>query len=180
MEIALRVHEADADEGNPEVARFLAVIAGQYAQPASVDRQRLVECELGGEVGDGSVRAGMGLLPPAIVRRACAIEGPDRGVVGPEELLVPCPLREKFRRDQPQHQDRVVSGLPPERVVQLAEDLPGIGVPRPPEIGGELRQSTKAIRYVRGLRLTQGNVHSEGPLLVASAFRLRQGFGGPP
>ena len=35
MEVSLRVHEADADERNPEVARFLAVIAGQHAESSA-------------------------------------------------------------------------------------------------------------------------------------------------
>ena len=52
VEVALRIHEADADQRHAEVARFLAVIAGQHAEAAGVDRQRLVQRELGGEVGD--------------------------------------------------------------------------------------------------------------------------------
>ncbi len=52
VEVALRIHEADADERNPEVARFLAVIAGEHTEAAGVDRQRLVERELGREVGN--------------------------------------------------------------------------------------------------------------------------------
>ena len=39
MKIALRIHEADADERYPEVAGFLAVIACQRAQAAGVNRQ---------------------------------------------------------------------------------------------------------------------------------------------
>ena len=70
MEVALRVHEADADERNPEVARFLAVIAGEHAEAAGVDRQRLMERELGGEVGDRAVRVGVAAVPPRVPRRA--------------------------------------------------------------------------------------------------------------
>ena len=55
VEVALRIHEADADERHAEVARFLAVIAGEHAEAAGVDRQRLVQRELGGEVGDRPV-----------------------------------------------------------------------------------------------------------------------------
>ncbi len=39
MEVSLRIHEADADERNPEVARFLAVVAREHPEPAGVDRQ---------------------------------------------------------------------------------------------------------------------------------------------
>ena len=52
MEVALRIHEADADERHAEVARFLAVIARQHAEAAGIDRQRLMQRELRGEVGD--------------------------------------------------------------------------------------------------------------------------------
>ncbi len=51
-EISLRVHEADADERHAEVARLLAVVAGEHAQAACVNRQRLVKRELGTEIGD--------------------------------------------------------------------------------------------------------------------------------
>ncbi len=47
VEVALRIHEADGDERHAEVAGFLAVIAGEHAQAARVDRQRLMEGEFG-------------------------------------------------------------------------------------------------------------------------------------
>ena len=50
-EIALVVVEADADERDAEVGRALDVVAGQDAEAAGVDRQRLVQAELGREVG---------------------------------------------------------------------------------------------------------------------------------
>ena len=57
-EVALGIHEPDADEGHAEVARFLAVVAGQHAEPAGIDRQRLMQRELGGEVRDRLRRVG--------------------------------------------------------------------------------------------------------------------------
>ena len=62
VEIALRVHEADAHERHAEVARLLAVVAGEYAQAPGINRQRLVERELSGEIrnrGIGEIR-----IPP--------------------------------------------------------------------------------------------------------------------
>ena len=47
LEVTLRVEEADADEGQPQVAGRLAVIAGQDAQAAGVDGQRFVQPKLG-------------------------------------------------------------------------------------------------------------------------------------
>ena len=39
MEISLRVHEADAHERHTQVACLLAVVAGEHAEAARVDRQ---------------------------------------------------------------------------------------------------------------------------------------------
>ena len=51
-EVALAVEKAHADERQPHVARGLAVIAGEDAEAARVDRQALVQAELGAEVRD--------------------------------------------------------------------------------------------------------------------------------
>src|SRR5262249_33435954 len=42
-EIALRIKEADADEGQSQVAGLLAVVAGENAEAAGIDGERLVE-----------------------------------------------------------------------------------------------------------------------------------------
>ena len=64
-EVALAVEEADADERDAEVGGALDVVAGEDAEAAGVDRQRLVQAELGGEVGDraGPQDAGVGARP---------------------------------------------------------------------------------------------------------------------
>jgi hypothetical protein len=52
VEIALAVEQADGDEGQAHVGGALAVVAGKDAEAAGVDRQALVEAELGAEIGD--------------------------------------------------------------------------------------------------------------------------------
>ena len=52
-EVALVVVEADANQRHAEIGRRLDVIAREDAEAARVDRQRLVQAELGGEVRDG-------------------------------------------------------------------------------------------------------------------------------
>src|SRR5581483_10490447 len=54
-EVALWVEEADADEGDAQIAGLFAVVAGKNAQAARVDRQRLMQPELGAKVRDGVV-----------------------------------------------------------------------------------------------------------------------------
>ena len=81
VEVALRIHEADADERHAEVARLLAVIAGEHAEAAGVDRQRLVQRELRREVGDrpGAVRrSGAATTCPARCARGRAPRSPRR------------------------------------------------------------------------------------------------------
>ena len=57
-EVALAVEEPDADGGQGHVAGRLHVVAGQDAETARVDPERLVEAVLGAEVGDRAARAG--------------------------------------------------------------------------------------------------------------------------
>ena len=52
LEVALPIEQADADEGQVQVGGGLAVVAGEDAEAAGVDRQAFVEAELGAEVGD--------------------------------------------------------------------------------------------------------------------------------
>ena len=45
-EIALRIHEADADEGKAEIAGLLAVIAGQDSESTAINGDGIVKAEL--------------------------------------------------------------------------------------------------------------------------------------
>ena len=70
-EVALVVVEPDADERNAEVGGALDVIAGQNAEAARIDRQRLVQPELGGEVRDRPRPQHAGVArAPRVLRRA--------------------------------------------------------------------------------------------------------------
>jgi hypothetical protein len=51
-EIALAVEQADGDEGQAQVGGALAVVAGEDAEAAGIDRQAFMEAELGAEIGD--------------------------------------------------------------------------------------------------------------------------------
>jgi len=52
LEIPLWIEETDPDQGQPQIAGFLAVIAGQNPKTAGVDRQGFVQAKFGREVGD--------------------------------------------------------------------------------------------------------------------------------
>ena len=51
-EVRLAVEEPDRDQRQPQVGRALEVVAREHAEAAAVDGQRLVDAELGREVGD--------------------------------------------------------------------------------------------------------------------------------
>ena len=78
-EVALVVEQADADERNAEIGGALDVVAGEHAEAAGIDGERLVEAELGGEVGDraGAQHAGI-LRAPGAGRRADTPAGGGR------------------------------------------------------------------------------------------------------
>ena len=157
--------------GIAEVARFLAVIAGEHAEAAGVDRQRLVQRELGGEVGDRPVGVGIAVLPPGVrarcaprrARRRRRRRRPGTARRWPPASSMSCDTL-------PQHQHRVVRGLPPERVIELAEHLARLRVPGPPQIVGEFGQAAAAARESRGSQLS-GAFGVRG-LCVSRRFRL--------
>ena len=141
-EVALRVHESDADERQAEVRGFFAVIAGEHAQATRIDRQRLVQRKLGGKVRDASAAEhGLLVAPPWVRDRPRLIEAEDRLVVGTEKFGIRSRCLQLLRRDPLQHLHRVVRGGPPERVIELAErsagrDRPSSTTNRVPARGG--------------------------------------------
>ena len=90
-EVALAVHEPDADQRQGHVRRGLHVVAGEDAEAAGVDAERLVEAVLGAEVGDRPVelRAVAALEP--VVRAVGHVRlelGDDVLVLGHERGVV--------------------------------------------------------------------------------------------
>ena len=67
MDVPLVVEQPDADDRRAQVAHALQVVPRQHPEAARVDGQRLVDAELGGEVGDrpGEDRPGVD-HPPAL------------------------------------------------------------------------------------------------------------------
>ena len=123
-EVALVVVEADADQRDAEVGRALDVIAGQHAEAARVDRQRLVQPELGREVGDRPRPQHAGVaLAPGVARREVLLEPP----VGVVDAAVQGELRGALvdGRDRQllQQRDRVVSETAPQAGIESRNRL---------------------------------------------------------
>ena len=146
MNVALGIHEADGDERHAQVAGLLAVIAREHAETPGVNRQRLVQRELRREVRDRPpVQLGALALAPRVVRRPRRVETRDRVVVVRQPFPVGHGALERLGRHELEHPHRVVRRLPPERIVEVAEDAARVGVPAPPEVLCEILEAMDAI-----------------------------------
>ncbi len=141
VDVALVVEEADADDRRSQVAHALQMVAGEDAQAARVDGQRLVKAELGGEVGNrpGEDRPGVDETP-AFTAGKIAPQPPVRLVDAGLYLQVLNPLIDLFRGNPTQQRHRVVVDGAPDLRLQLAEDGADVGLPGPPQILGELAE----------------------------------------
>ena len=157
-EIAGAVEEADADQGHPEVARRLAVVAGEDAEAARVDAERLVDAELHREVGDRAAQCASVLVEPAPAG-AVRVEGVDHALVGAAELRVGEQPHPVLGLDVDEELDRVVVPAPV-LGIDPGEEPGGLRRPAPPEVVGELAQALQARGEldVGGVKGT--NVHS--------------------
>jgi hypothetical protein len=76
LEISVAIEQPDADQRHAQFAGALEMIAGEDSQAAGIDRQRFVQAELGGEIGDQQLGfVGVRFLEPAGVAqmlRRCA------------------------------------------------------------------------------------------------------------
>ena len=140
-EVALVVVEADADERDPEVGGALEMVAGEDAEPARVDRNRLVQAELRREVRHrpGAEDAGVPRAP-RVLRRQVFLQPP----VGLVDAAVKRELRraqlELIDRDALQQRQRIVIARAPHDRVQIAEQAGALVVPAPPQVPGDRGQ----------------------------------------
>ena len=134
-EIALVVVETDADERNPQVGGRLHVIAGEDAEAAGVDRQGLVQSELGREVRDGTRPQHAGMpRAPGVFGRQILLKPAVRVIDTAVESELRGPFFEHLNRKPVEQRNRVVSELYPQRRVELPEQLRRVVVPAPPQI----------------------------------------------
>ena len=149
MRVAARIHQPDADERHAEVARFLAVIAGDDAEAGAVERQRLVEGELRTHAGDRLRDTRHAPRPPRARARANDVQRGDGRVEQPQVLRIARGMIETLGFDQMQQQHRVVIGEPPQRIVEIPENLARLRVPAPPQVVGQLVEAANPGRQGR-------------------------------
>ncbi len=122
------------------------MVAREHPETAGIDRQALVETELGGEVGDEEVGRAAALAPPRLLAAVPGKPGLDPGqvleVVRLERLL------EFFVRQLGEERDRVVvKGGEPSRL-EVHEEAPRLGDPREREVARDLEECCAQRRAV--------------------------------
>ena len=141
-EVPAVVERADTDERQTSVRCGLAQVAGQDTQPAGVDRQRLVERELGAQVGDaaGEIRAQPGRIVVDV-----PLQPATDGVRVQHEAIVVGQLGPAFVGGVAEDVDRV-SGPGPGVRIDPGEEPEGFRMPGPPQVLGEVAKPLQAGR----------------------------------
>ena len=116
------------------------MVAGQDAQAAGIDRQRLVQAELHGEIGHLHLGIAVGvLLEPGLLPQILGEFLIDHLEVGHEAFVG----LERFQGgllEDAQHLHRVVAGGLPQIGIQAAEEVDGVRLPAPPQVVGDALQ----------------------------------------
>ncbi len=145
-EVALAVEQAHRHERQRHVARGLAMISGEDAQPARVDRQALVEAELGAEVRDQLALAQRGRLFRGGQAAVVGVVGGEGAVVVVQEHRVARGFLEPALLHASQQRLRVLSHRVPERRIEPVEERARGAVPAEPEVVGELLEACEPRR----------------------------------
>ena len=133
-EVAVPIHQPDGDERQTKVAGGLEVVAGQHAEAARVDRQRLGNREFGAEVGDARDVLHLRRAVEVLLQITVTLED-ALGVLGQPVRLI---------RGRPERGDRVVGAGPRLRRERL-EQLASARIPRPAQVVGQLLQAADEI-----------------------------------
>ena len=152
----------------PRSEAALDVIAGQDAEAARIDRQRFVDAELGGEVGDRPRPEHAGVPRAPGVARAQVLLKAAVGVVDAAvQRQLRGPLLELVDRDLLQQGHRIVVERAPEDRIELAEEAGRIRVPAPPQV---LRERAQPL-------MRRGDELPERPRFRDDRRQLRAGHG---
>jgi hypothetical protein len=169
MRVFARVHQPDRHHRDAEIARLFEEVAGDDGAAVAVEGQRLMERERRRRRHDWRhVGRGGAPGPPRVGSRPHEVERGDGFVVETPKLRIRRGVLEPIRFDEMQQQDRIVIREAPQRIVQIAKYVAGLGVPAPPQIVRELVQAADS----RGQRRQRHvAVHQA---IVASAFRRNE------
>ena len=133
--ITLAVKHADADQRNIQIGGALDVIPGKHAEPAGINRNRFVQAELGGKIGDRPrpQHAGMFRAPSSVrleIFLLAAVGVVDAAV---QHQFARAAL-DAGQRHLAQQRHRIVVELPPARRIEIEKKVDRVLIPTPPEI----------------------------------------------
>jgi hypothetical protein len=174
-EVPLAVHQADAAQGHAEVARRLQMVAGQDAEAARIDRHRLVDAELGREVGDAEVGLLRVLLGEPRRGGHVRLERLLHAVQVGQEPVVGRQFLEPRLRGRGEEADRAVVELLEQVGVDAAEEGDGVGVPAPPQVVGQPVEGHQVVGQAgQDGERSDGPVRHLGPRGRGRAFHGRR------
>ena len=119
IEVPAVIVESDADEWDTEIGRFFAVIAGEDAEAPGINRERAVQREFRGKIGDGATgKLGIAAREPRPIADGKLLKALHHRVIPREKLGVARALLQPIRIDLPQELDGVMTSPLPEPVVE--------------------------------------------------------------
>ena len=133
MKIPLGIHKPDADEGKTQVTGFLAMVPGEDAEAAAIDRNGIVQTELGGEIGNGAiVQLWMPSREPRASPRHVVIIRLECGGIVTKKDRVFSQGGQSIRLDILEQFDRVVPGQAPQCRIYGLKECSRFRIPTPP------------------------------------------------
>jgi hypothetical protein len=143
------------------IARRLAVIAGEDAEAPRVDRQALVQAELGAEIGD-EIGLGIQVLADFPLRRRghVGVQRGQRAGVVLQEVAVGGGAVQGLLGHPAQEQLGIVAAADPQLAIQPPEHPADVAVPGVCEIAGQLLEARELRRNLRTqLQDERGGAH---------------------
>ena len=144
-EVALPIEQPDRDERESHVARRFGVVAGEDAEAAGIDPERLVEAVLGAEIGNGAVQGvRISALEPVVgAVRHVGVELAHHGLVFGHERWVIQEIRPGHGAGQHRHGIAIAG---PGSGVDPREQHLGPRMPRPVQVVRQASQSFEGWR----------------------------------
>ncbi len=165
-EIAIGIDKANTHQGNPQVAGFLQMVAGENSQAAGINHQGFMQAKLKGEIGHQViVQFRIGLGEPGVLLVHIAIKFADNPVIFIKEIAVIHHGIEPGAFHIPQESHGVVIGVFPKQCVNFFEEPLSFRMPNPPQIKSQIAQPFKPAGQVKFHRSFFNNFsHKSNPL----------------
>ena len=144
-EVPPPIQQAEAHQGHAQVGSGLQVVTGQHAEAAGVERQGVIDPELGAQVGQsGRKRIGVVRIEPRRLAGEVAVHPTNHIAVLTHERFArgqPIPHVVRHRLQDGQR----VGGSGPVRGTEAPHERSRWMVPGPPHVGGEVGEAPERV-----------------------------------